>query len=120
MLGDETRERVMKARERTEIQISVRWIEDESGQGRPDPRAATVREQAWEDMKAKVADAVRAFEGDGLRILRPVEKRKQLILIGPAAAWRRFLDDRRVLVGDQSVEFKHYVRPWHDGLPGFP
>jgi len=55
-----------------------------------------------------------------LRVLRHLKTRPEMVITGPVATWRRFVEERRALVGGDSVEFRHYVKHWSHGLPGCP
>ncbi|MBW8303825.1 MAG: hypothetical protein K0M78_07760 [Brevundimonas sp.] len=120
MLDAETRKLIETGKARRQIELSARLVEAAPVATRPDPRAGAVREQAWADLKAEIVAAVGEYEGDGLRVLRHLKTRPEIILTGPAATWRRFLDGQRELVGAPGVEFRHYIQPWSHGLPGFP
>ena len=119
MLDAETRKLIETARARRQIELSVRFL-DASPTRKPDPRAEAKRAQAWADLKAEIVAAVGGYEGDGLRVLRHLKTRPEMIITGTAATWRRFIEERRALVGAASVEFRYYIKPWSHGLPGFP
>lgn len=119
MLDPETRRLIDTAKARRQVELSARFLDPDPSSG-PDPRRAARREAAWADLEARIVEAAAALEGEGLRVLRRLKTRPEMVLTGPVSAWRRFLDGNRDLVGDQAVEFKHYVRPWSHGLPGFP
>ncbi len=119
MLDAETRKLIETAKARRQIELSARFVETSPG-AKPDPRAAERREEAWADLKAGIVAAVGEYSGDGLRVLRHLKTRPEIIITGPVATWRRFIEERRALVGGVSVEFRHYVQPWSHGLPGFP
>jgi hypothetical protein len=118
MLDAQTRTLIETARPRRQIELSARFIAPPAG--KPDPRAQAAREQAWGDLRTELAAAVDAYGGEGLRVLRQLKTRPEIIITGPVATWRRFLDEKRALVGGPSVEFRHYVKPWNLGLPGVP
>lgn len=120
MLDPETRKMIEMAKARRQVELSARFVDAAPASARPDPRAGAVREQAWADLKARIVAAVGDYEGDGLRVLRHLKTRPEVILTGPSATWRRFLDEQRDLVGGPGVEFRHYIKPWTHGLPGFP
>jgi len=120
MLDPETRKLIETAKARRQIELSARFVDASPAPTRPDPRAEAVRAQVWNDLKAQIVAAVEDYEGDGLRVLRQLKTRPEMILTGPVATWRRFLEERRGLVGGASVAFQHYIKPWSHGLPGFP
>ncbi|MDI6624505.1 MAG: hypothetical protein QME55_07230 [Brevundimonas sp.] len=120
MLDAETRKLIETAKARRQIELSARFVDAAPPPGRPDPRAGAVREQAWADLKDQIVAAVGDYEGDGLRVLRHLKTRPEIILTGPVATWRRFLDEKRALVAAPTVEFRHYIKHWSHGLPGFP
>lgn len=119
MLDAETRKLIETAKPRRQIELSARFV-DAAPTAKPDPRAAARREQAWADLKAEIVAAAADYEADGLRVLRHQKTRPEMVLTGPVATWRRFVDEKRALLGGASVEFRHYVTPWSHGLPGFP
>ena len=120
MLDPETRKLIETAKARRQVELSARFVDASPAPNRADPRAGTVREQAWGDLKHQIIAAVGEYEGDGLRVLRHLKTRPEIILTGPVATWRRFLDEKRALVAAPTVEFRHYIKPWSHGLPGFP
>lgn len=119
MLDAETRKLIETGKARRQIELSARFL-DGPPAAKPDSRAESKRAQAWGDQKAVIVAAVAGYEGDGLRVLRHLKTRPEMIITGPVAAWRRFVEAERALVGGASVEFRHYVKPWSHGLPGFP
>lgn len=120
MLDPETRTLIETAKARRQIELSARFVDASPAPTWPDPRAEAVRAQVWGDLKDQIIAAVRNYEGDGLRVLRQMKTRPEMILTGPVATWRRFLEEKRGLVGAPALEFRHYVQPWSHGLPGFP
>ena len=120
MLDPETRKMIETARARRQVELSARFVDASPAPKRSDPGAGAVRAQAWADLKARIVAAVGEYEGDGLRVLRHLKTRPEIILTGPGATWRRFLDEKRALVAAPAVEFRHYIKPWSHGLPGFP
>lgn len=118
MLDAETRKLIETAKARRQIELTARFVE--AAAGKPDPRAEEKRAQAWGELKAGIVAAVAGYEADGLRVLRHLKTRPEMVITGPVATWRRFVDEERALVGGASVEFRHYVQPWSHGLPGFP
>jgi len=119
MLDSETRKLVETARGRRQIELSARLSAVSSAPRRPD-LARSESARAWDEMKVEIAAAVRAHEADGLRVLRYMKTRPEMVITGPVATWRRFLEHHRELVSRRSVEFRHYIKPWGHGLPGFP
>lgn len=119
MLDAETRKLIETGKARRQIELSARFV-DAAPAAKPDPRAEEKRAQAWADLTAGIVEAVTGYEGEGLRVLRHLKTRPEMVITGPVATWRRFVEDRRDLVGGPSVEFRHYVQPWSHGLPGFP
>lgn len=119
MLDAETRKLIETGKARRQIELSARLVEAAPA-AKPDPRAAARREEAWADLKAEIDAAVGEYAGDGLRVLRQLKTRPEMVITGPVGAWRRFVEDKRALVGGPSVGFRHYVQPWSHGLPGFP
>lgn len=120
MLDAETRKFIETARARRQIELSARFVDVSPAPKRPDPRAEAVRDQAWAELKAAIIAAVGGYGDDGLRVLRHLKTRPEIIITGPVGTWRRFLDEKRALVGDRSVEFRRYLPMWTRGLPGFP
>jgi hypothetical protein len=120
MLDAETRELIDTAKARRQIELTARFVDDSPAAEKPDPRAEERRAQVWADMAAEIAEAVRGYEAEGLKVLRHLKTRPEMVITGPVATWRRFVEEKRVLVGGRSVEFRHYVQPWSHGLPGFP
>jgi len=119
MLDADTRKLIETARGRRQVELSARLIEVSPPRRRPD-LAKAEGGRAWDGLKAEIAAAVGAYESDGLRVLRYMKTRPEMVVTGPVATWRRFLEDHRELVGRRSVEFRHYIKPWGHGLPGFP
>lgn len=120
MLDADTRRLIGTAKARRQIELSVRFVDAAPTAGKPDPRAEARRAQAWTDLEAEVVAAVGEYAGEGLRVLRHLKTRPEMIVTGPVAGWRRFLTEKKGLVGGASVEFRHYVKHWSHGLPGFP
>ena len=120
MLDAETRKLIETGKARRQIELSARFVDASPATAKPDPRAAARREQAWADLKMEIVAAVEDCAGDGLRVLRHLKTRPEMVITGPVATWRRFLEDNHALVGGASVEFRHYIKPWSHGLPGFP
>ncbi len=120
MLDAETRKLIETGKARRQIELTARFVDAAPATAKPDPRAEEGRAQAWADLKAQIVAAVAGYEADGLRVLRHLKTRPEMVITGPVAAWRRFIEDERALVGGTSVEFRHYVQPWSHGLPGFP
>ncbi|MCS6622650.1 hypothetical protein N0B44_06995 [Roseibacterium beibuensis] len=118
MLDAETRKLIETAKARRQVELSARFVDASPVAGKPD--AGARRDQAWADLEAEIVAAVGDHAGDGLRVLRRLKTRPEMVITGPVAAWRRFVEDKRALVGGPSVEFRHYVQPWSHGLPGFP
>lgn len=119
MLDPETRKMIETAKARRQVELSARFV-DAALAAKPDPRAQARRDEAWADLKARIVAAVGEYESEGLRVLKHLKTRPEVILTGPVATWRRFLDEQRDLVGGPVVEFRHYIKPWSHGLPGFP
>lgn len=120
MLDAETRKFIETARARRQIELLARFVDASPAPKRPDPRANAVRDQAWADLKAAIVAAVGEYEGEGLRVIRHLKTRPEMVITGSVATWRRFLDDKRGLVGDRSVELRRYLPNWARGLPGVP
>ena len=120
MLNGETRKLIETARGRRQVELSARFVDASPTSKRPDPRGEAVREQIWSDLKAQIVAAVGDYESDGLRVLRHLKTRPEIVITGPVATWRRFLGEKKGLVGAAAVEWRHYVKPWSHGLPGFP
>lgn len=120
MLDAETRRLIETGKARRQIELTARFADAAPTVAKPDPRAAARREQAWTDLKSEIVAAVGDYADDGLRVLRHLKTRPEMVITGPVATWRRFIEDKRALVGGASVEFRHYVQPWSHGLPGFP
>lgn len=120
MLDKDTRTMIETAKARRQIELSARFVDAGPAAAKPDPRANARREEAWSALEAEIVAAVQEYAGDGLRVLRRLKTRPEMVITGPVATWRRFIEDRRGLVGGASVEFRHYVQPWSHGLPGFP
>lgn len=119
MLDAGTRKLIETARGRRQIELSARFL-DVAPAAKSDPRAGARSAQAWADLKTEIVAAVAEYEGDGLRVLRHLKTRPETVITGPVATWRRFLEERRALVGGASIEFRYYVKPWSHGLPGSP
>lgn len=119
MLDADTRKLIETAKARRQVELSARLV-GASSPSKPDPRSAAKREQAWADLKTEIVAAVADYGGEGLRVLRHLKTRPEMVITGPVATWRRFLEEKRALVGGRAVEFRHYVKPWSQGLPGFP
>lgn len=119
MLDAETRDLIARSRGRRQIELSVRFVDAGPTAGKPDPRAAEARAQAWADLKAAIIEAIGAYGGE-LRVVRHMKTRPEMVITGRVATWRRFLDEKRGLVAGPSVEFRHYILPWTHGLPGCP
>ena len=120
MLDPATHDFLAAAKGRRQVELSARFTDALTRPSKPDPRAEAVRDQVWAELGAAILAAVGEYEGDGLRVLRHLKTRPEMILTGPVATWRRFFDEKRTLAGGRSVVFSHYVRPWSHGLPGFP
>lgn len=118
MLDAETRKFIETARARRQIELSARFI-DPSPPRKSDPRANAITAQRWTDLKEAIAAAVGEYGGDGLRVLRHLKTRPEIVITGPVSTWRRFLDEKRELVGQRSVEFRRYLPRWSPGL-GLP
>jgi hypothetical protein len=118
MLDAETRKFIETARARRQIELSARFI-DPSPPRKSDPRADAIKAQRWTDIKDAIAASVGEYGGDGLRVLRHLKTRPEIVITGPVATWRRFLDEKRELVGERSVEFRRYLPRWSPGL-GLP
>ena len=120
MLDADTRKLIETSKPRRQVELSVRFVAASPAPGRPDPRAEAVQAQVWDDLKQQLVAAVGAYDGDGLRVLRHLKTRPEMILSGPVATWRRFLDEKRALVAAPTVEVRHFIKPWNHGLPGVP
>ena len=120
MLDPATHDFIAAAKGRRQIELSARFTDALARPSRHDPRADAVRGQVWADLRAAIAAAVGEYEGDGLRVLRHLKTRPEMIMTGPVATWRRFFDEKRTLAGGRSVVFSHHVQPWSHSLPGFP
>ena len=120
MLDPATHDFLAAAKGRRQIELSARFTDALTRPSKPDPRAETVRDQVWAELRAAILAAVGEYEGDGLRVLRHLKTRPEMIITGTVATWRRFIEERRALVGGASVEFRYYIKPWSHGLPGFP
>lgn len=118
MLDAETRRFIETARARRQIELSARFI-DASLPRKPGPRADVIGAQRWADLKEAIVAAVAGYEADGLRVLRHLKTRPEIVITGPVSTWRRFLDEKRALVGERSVEFRRYLPRWSHGL-GLP
>lgn len=119
MLDADTRKLIETAKARRQVELSARFVEAAPA-AKPDPRAQARRDQAWADLTAEIVAALGAYSPEGLRVLRHLKTRPEMVITGPAATWRRFIEDKRALVGRPDVELRHYIKPWSHGLPGFP
>lgn len=121
MLDAATRKLIETARARRQIELSARFVDASPAPKRPDPRANAIRDQAWADLKAAIVAAVGDYEGEGgLRVLRHLKTRPEMVITGSVGTWRRFLDEKRGLVGNRSIEFRLDLPRWTRGLSGFP
>jgi hypothetical protein len=122
MLEAEARALITTAAPRREIELSARMILATAvpREARLDGRAAEARALAWADARAAIFEAAGRHAGAGLKVLRAEKTRPGVILRGPVAAWRAFIDGEKALVRDPALEFRLYQRPWTHGLPGTP
>ena len=120
MVDAQTLEFLKSARARRQVEISARLSSSGAAALKNRQSDSQMASQAWTDAKALIEDAVRAYQGDGLRILRAEKTRPGLILTAPAALWRRFFQEQEALINRPAIEFAHYEKPWSFGLPGFP
>lgn len=119
MLDKATQEFVQRARDRRQIEISARLATAGFGPRKPGDRRETP-EEIWARTRETVAEAVREFEPEGLRVLRVFKRRPELVIAGSAATWRRFLAERRALTGNASIEFRLYTNHFADSHPFGP
>lgn len=119
MLDRATQEFVLRACDRRQVEISARLAAAESAPRKPgDPRQTP--DEIWARTREMIAEAIREFEPEGLRVVRMFKRRPELVIIGSAATWRRFLAERRALTGNPSIEFRLYTNHMADSHPFGP
>jgi hypothetical protein len=122
MLDPEARDTIQKARDQRQIHILVRFVPGAFEVPAKAPSGSETADDAWARIAAAVLDRVAEYEAHGLRLLKHVPRRPELILTGPAGGWRKFVADKRPLPGGRSAEFRVHHPDWRSGLgiPGIP
>jgi hypothetical protein len=121
MIDPETLEVIATSKAKRQIELSARLISSKvpTADQRLDGRQRA-EAQTWKDIELALSQAAQKYSGDGLRVLRHEKTRHGLVLTGSVSTWRCFLKEQSALVKEPCIEFKHYIKPWSFGLPGFP